>query len=67
MEQTGNRAGILFLDEINCVSETLMPAMQELINRLSGKHRRIPLTQISFRNLFPKFRRLRPNFINVLS
>lgn len=27
MEQTGLREGILFIDEINCVSETLAPAM----------------------------------------
>lgn len=27
MEQTGCREGILFLDEINCISETLSPAM----------------------------------------
>ncbi|MCX4326807.1 MAG: AAA family ATPase [Lachnospiraceae bacterium] len=27
MEQSGKREGILFLDEINCVSETLAPAM----------------------------------------
>ena len=26
IEQTGNQEGILFLDEINCVSETLAPA-----------------------------------------
>jgi len=40
MEQTGNRAGILFLDEINCVSETLMPAMLELLqHKRFGSHR----------------------------
>ena len=27
MERTGRREGILFLDEVNCVSETLSPAM----------------------------------------
>ena len=27
MEKAGLREGILFLDEINCVSETLMPAI----------------------------------------
>lgn len=31
MEQTGHKRGILFLDEINCVSETLMPAMLQLL------------------------------------
>lgn len=31
MEKTGRRTGILFLDEINCVSETLMPAMLQLL------------------------------------
>ena len=27
IEQTGNKEGILFIDEINCVSETLAPTM----------------------------------------
>lgn len=31
MERTGKREGILFLDEINCVSETLMPTMLQLL------------------------------------
>lgn len=31
MEQTGYREGILFLDEINCVSETLAPVMLQLL------------------------------------
>ena len=33
MESTGHDRGILFLDEINCVSETLLPAMLELLQR----------------------------------
>lgn len=40
MEQTGCRAGILFLDEINCVSDTLLPAMLELLqHKRFGSHR----------------------------
>ena len=40
MEQTGIREGILFLDEINCVSETLAPAMlQFLQGKTFGTHR----------------------------
>ena len=31
MEDTGIREGILFLDEINCVSETLAPAMLQFL------------------------------------
>lgn len=39
MEATGKRTGILFLDEINCVSETLMPVMlQFLQNKTFGNH-----------------------------
>ena len=39
MEKTGLRMGILFLDEINCVSETLMPAiLQMLQNKTFGVH-----------------------------
>lgn len=40
MERTGNREGILFLDEINCVSETLAPTMlQFLQNKTFGSHK----------------------------
>ena len=40
MEKTGKREGILFLDEINCVSETLAPTMlQFLQNKTFGSHR----------------------------
>lgn len=40
MEQTGAREGILFIDEINCVSETLTPTMlQFLQNKTFGTHR----------------------------
>ena len=40
MEQTGVRTGILFLDEINCVSETLMPAMLQLLqSKQFGTHK----------------------------
>jgi DNA polymerase III delta prime subunit len=43
MERTGKQEGILFLDEINCVSETLAPTMlQFLQNKTFGNH---PLPQ----------------------
>ena len=39
MEKTGIQTGILFLDEINCVSETLMPAMLQLLqSKQFGTH-----------------------------
>lgn len=39
MEETGKQEGILFLDEINCVSETLAPTMlQFLQNKTFGNH-----------------------------
>ncbi|MCR4955316.1 MAG: MoxR family ATPase [Lachnospiraceae bacterium] len=39
MESTGKKEGILFLDEINCISETLQPSMlQFLQNKTFGKH-----------------------------
>ncbi len=39
MEETGKREGVLFLDEINCVSETLAPTMlQFLQNKTFGNH-----------------------------
>lgn len=40
MEETGVREGILFLDEINCVSETLMPIMLQFLQyKVFGRHR----------------------------
>ena len=40
MESTGKKEGILFIDEINCVSETLAPTMlQFLQNKTFGSHR----------------------------
>ena len=40
MEKSGIQEGILFLDEINCVSETLSPAMlQFLQNKTFGRHK----------------------------
>lgn len=40
MERTGEKEGILFLDEINCVSETLAPTMLQLLqNKTFGSHK----------------------------
>ena len=40
MEATGRTEGILFLDEINCVSETLTPAMLQFLQyKVFGRHR----------------------------
>lgn len=40
MDRTGKREGILFLDEVNCVSETLAPTMLQLLqNKTFGTHR----------------------------
>ena len=40
MEKTGLREGILFLDEINCVSETLAPVMLQFLQyKVFGRHR----------------------------
>ena len=39
MEESGFREGILFLDEINCVSETLAPAMLQFLQyKIFGRH-----------------------------
>lgn len=39
MEESGIREGILFLDEINCVSETLYPSMLQFLQyKVFGKH-----------------------------
>ena len=42
MEQTGWQEGILFLDEINCVSETLAPAMLQFLQCKSFGNHKIP-------------------------
>lgn len=43
MQQTGKASGILFLDEINCVSETLTPVMLQLLqNKTFGN---VPLPE----------------------
>ena len=40
MEKTGKKEGILFLDEINCVSETLSPSMLQFLQyKVFGTHR----------------------------
>ena len=40
MEETGLKEGILFLDEINCVSETLAPVMLQFLQyKIFGRHR----------------------------
>ena len=40
MEKTGVKSGILFLDEINCVSETLAPVMLQFLQyKIFGKHK----------------------------
>ena len=39
MESTGTKEGILFLDEINCVSETLTPIMLQFLQyKVFGRH-----------------------------
>lgn len=42
MELTGLREGILFVDEINCVSETLMPTMLQFLQRKTFGSHRVP-------------------------
>ncbi len=40
IEETGYKEGILFLDEINCVSETLAPVMLQFLQyKIFGKHK----------------------------
>lgn len=40
MESSGMKEGILFLDEINCVSETLAPSMLQFLQyKIFGRHR----------------------------
>lgn len=42
MEETGLKEGILFIDEINCVSETLAPAMLQFLQYKTFGNHKIP-------------------------
>ena len=42
IERTGKREGILFLDEVNCVSETLAPAMLRFLQSKSFGNHAVP-------------------------
>lgn len=42
IEQTGIREGILFIDEINCVSETLAPAMLQFLQGKTFGNQKVP-------------------------
>ena len=42
MERTGLQEGILFLDEINCVSETLAPMMLQFLQCKTSATRPFP-------------------------
>ena len=42
MEKTGKREGILFIDEINCVSETLAPTMLQFLQGKTFGNQKIP-------------------------
>ncbi len=42
MEESGRREGLLFIDEINCVSETLAPAMLQFLQGKSFGNQKVP-------------------------
>ena len=42
MERTGKRSGILFIDEINCVSETLAPTMLQFLQCKTFGNQAVP-------------------------
>ncbi len=42
MESTGHREGILFIDEINCVSETLAPTMLQFLQCKTFGNQKVP-------------------------
>ena len=42
MEESGKREGILFIDEINCVSETLAPTMLQFLQGKSFGNQKVP-------------------------
>ena len=42
IEKTGHKEGILFIDEINCVSETLMPMMLQFLQVKTFGNQKLP-------------------------
>lgn len=42
IEETGRREGILFIDEINCVSETLAPTMLQFLQKKTFGSHKVP-------------------------
>ena len=42
MEDTGLKEGILFIDEINCVSETLAPTMLQFLQNKTFGNQKVP-------------------------
>ncbi len=42
IEKTGNQEGILFIDEINCVSETLAPTMLQFLQNKTFGNQQVP-------------------------
>ena len=42
MERTGVKEGILFLDEINCISETLTPMMLQFLQCKTFGNQQLP-------------------------
>ncbi|WP_295561328.1 ATP-binding protein, partial [uncultured Holdemanella sp.] len=42
MEETGLKEGILFIDEINCVSETLAPTMLQFLQNKTFGNQKVP-------------------------
>ena len=42
MEETGKREGLLFIDEINCVSETLAPTMLQFLQGKTFGNQKVP-------------------------
>ncbi len=42
MEESGRREGLLFIDEINCVSETLAPTMLQFLQGKSFGNQKVP-------------------------
>ena len=49
MEKTGVKEGILFIDEINCVSETLAPTMLQFLQNKTFGNQKVPRGWISCR------------------
>lgn len=62
MEATGLQEGILFIDEINCVSETLAPTMLQFLQCKTFGNQAVPAGWVIVAAGNPRVQQVGPGF-----